>query len=130
MRYLPLVGKAFVGKDWTVEDSTLHSPMKPFFVYSLPPIGWNRDGMVFNPYQLPILRIGKDNDYCGKECTVLMIDTLNTDVFKAEDVYKEFTEMYEEIPLTEFQEYVNDCVAELIQKTEDEYNGIREEDYK
>ena len=75
MRYLPLVGKAFAGKDWMVEGSSLYSPAKPFFVYSLPPITWGKSGMSFNPYQLPILRIGKDNEYGGEDCTVLMIDT-------------------------------------------------------
>lgn len=130
MRYLPLVGKAFAGKDWMVEGSSLYSPAKPFFVYSLPPITWGKSGMSFNPYQLPILRIGKDNEYGGEDCTVLMIDTLNTDVFEAPDVYKAFTETYEEIPLTEFQGYVNNCVAELIQETKNKYEDIRREDYK
>lgn len=119
-KYMPLVGKAFKGKDYMVEGSTLHPPAKPFFVYSLPPIGWNRTGMVFNEYQLPILRIGCDHEpYGGVNAPIVMIDTLYTNVFKAEDVYAEFTKDYEEISIEEFQKYVQECIGEFIYEVKD-----------
>ena len=84
LRYAPLVGKAFKGRDYMADGNRIVPPPAPFFVYSLPPISWNRDGMSFNPYQLPILRMGIDNEYGGEDCPVLMIDTIHTDVFKQE----------------------------------------------
>lgn len=67
LRYAPLVGKAFKGRDYMTNGDLIISPPAPFFVYSLPPISWNRDGMSFNPYQLPILRMGIDNECGGVE---------------------------------------------------------------
>ena len=127
LRYAPLVGKAFKGKDYMIKNDRLILPMSPFFVYSLPPISWKRDGMSFNPYQLPILRMGTDNEYGGKDCPVLMIDTLNTDVFKAEDIYKEFTEYYEEISLSDFQEYVNNEIGKYISEVNQDFTQWRNE---
>lgn len=127
LRYAPLVGKAFKGKDYMIKDDALIPPSPPFFVYSLPPISWKRDGMSFNPYQLPILRMGTDNEYGGEDCPVLMIDTLHTDVFKAEDVYKEFTEYYEEISLSEFQEYINSEIGKYISEINQDFTQWRNE---
>lgn len=62
LRYAPLVGKAFKSRGYMTNGDLIISPPAPFFVYSLPSISWNRDGMSFNPYQLPILRMGIDND--------------------------------------------------------------------
>lgn len=119
-KYIPLVGKAFKGRDYMVEGSTLHPPAEPFFVYSLPPIGWNRAGMVFNEYQLPILRIGCDHEpYGSVNAPIVMIDTLYTNVFKAEDVYAEFTKDYEEISIEEFQNYIQNCIGEFISEVKD-----------
>lgn len=126
-RYAPLVGKAFRGRDYMTDGNRIVPPPAPFFVYSLPPISWNRDGMSFNPYQLPILRMGIDNEYGGEDCPVLMIDTLHTDVFEAEDVYKEFTELYEEIGLSEFQAYVNNEIGKYISEVSQDFTQWRNE---
>jgi len=126
-RYAPLVGKAFKGRDYMAKGDRIVPPPAPFFVYSLPPISWNRDGMSFNPYQLPILRMGMDNEYGGEDCPVLMIDTLHTDVFEAEDVYKEFTELYEEIGLSEFQGYVNNEIGKYISEVNQDFTQWRKE---
>ena len=127
LRYAPLVGKAFKGRDYMTDGTLIVSPPVPFFVYSLPPISWKRDGMSFNPYQLPILKMGIDNEWGGEDCPVLMIDTLNTHVFKAEDVYKEFTEYYEEISLSEFQEYVNNEISKYISEVNQDFTQWRNE---
>lgn len=119
-KYAPLVGKAFVGKDWTMdEDGHLAKPREPFFVYSLPPITWDRCGMSFNPYQLPILGMSTDNECGGVEVPVLMIDTLFTDAFKADDVYEAFTQLYKEISLQEFNAHVNEVVGDFLVETKD-----------
>lgn len=127
LRYAPLVGKAFKGRDYMADGDLIISPPAPFFVYSLPPISWDRDGMSFNPFQLPILKIGIDNEYGGEDCPVLMIDTLHTDVFKAEDVYKEFTELYEEIGLSEFQAYVSNEIGKYISEVNQDFIQWRNE---
>ena len=127
LRYASLVGKAFKGRDYMTNGDLIISPPAPFFVYSLPPISWNRDGMSFNPYQLPILRMGIDNECGGEDCPVLMIDTLHTDVFKAEDVYKEFIEPYEEISRSEFQEYVNNEIGKYISEVNQDFTQWRNE---
>lgn len=130
-KYIPLVGKAFRGKDYMVDrfnESLLHPPAKPFFVYSLPPIGWNRSGMVFNEYQLPILRVDFDNEPYGMEVPTLTIDTLYTHAFEAEDVYAEFTKDYEEIPLEEFQGYVDEIFRKFIKGVQNDVNDLTEGD--
>lgn len=127
LRYAPLVGKAFKGRDYMADGNRIVPPLAPLFVYSLPPISWNRDGMSFNPYQLPILRMGIDNEYGGEDCPVLMIDTIHTDVFKTEDVYKEFIELYEEISLSEFQEYVNNEIGKYISEVNQDFTQWRNE---
>ena len=120
-KYIPLVGKAFKGRDYMIDrfNGSLHPPVKPFFVYSLPPIGWNRSGMVFNEYQLPVLKIITDNEPYGVEAPTLAIDTLYTHAFEAEDVYAEFTKDYEEISIEEFQKYVNEVFASFIAEVKD-----------
>lgn len=129
-KYIPLVGKAFRGKDWMVDgfDGTLSPPAKPFFVYGLPPIGWNRSGMVFNEYQLPILRIEYDNEPYGDKAPILTIDTLLTHAFEAEDVYAEFTKDYEEIPIEEFQGYVDEIFSKFIKEVQRDASNLAEGD--
>jgi len=56
-----------------------------------------------------------------------MIDTLHTDVFEAEDVYKEFTELYEEIGLSEFQGYVNNEIGKYISEVNQDFTQWRNE---
>lgn len=71
--------------------------------------------------------MGTDNEWGGEDCPVLMIDTLHTDAFKAEDVYKEFTEYYEEISLSEFQEYVNNEIGKYISEVNQDFTQWRKE---
>lgn len=119
-KYIPLVGKAFKGKDYTYDTfGRIHKPAAPFFVYSLPPITWNRTGMSFNAYQLPILTIAEDNEPGGVRAPIIEIDTLYTNVFEKEDVYAAFTELYEEISIDEFQNYIKNCIGGFIWEVKD-----------
>ena len=60
-----------------------------------------------------------------------MVNGANSDEhqawYKAEDVYKEFTEYYEEISLSEFQEYVNNEISKYISEVNQDFTQWRNE---
>lgn len=76
-----------------------------YYVYSVPIVRYDHMGhSSFNPYQLPVMKIGTDNEPCGPEVPVNFVDTLFTNVAFEEDPIAAFREKYKEIPFLDFLE--------------------------
>lgn len=94
-RLRPLVGHTYQDRETGVM----------YYVYSVPIVRYDHMGhSSFNPYQLPVMKIGADNESYGPKVPVNFIDTLFTKVAFEEDPVAAFREKYKEIPFLDFLE--------------------------
>lgn len=94
-RLRPLVGHTYQYR----ETGTM------YYVYSVPIIFYDHSGhRRFNPYQLPAIKIGFDNEPYGPKVPVNAICTLFTTAAFEEDPVAAFQKKYKEIPFLDFLE--------------------------
>lgn len=92
-----------------------------FYVYSVPIAHCDHSGHShFNPYQLPVIKIGVDNEPCGPKVPINFISTIFTTVAFEEDPVAAFRKKYREIPFLEFLEEHRERLIKF-------YNDVKKE---
>lgn len=110
-RLRPLVGNTYQNRETGIM----------YYVYSVPIVRYDHLGhSSFNPYQLPVMKIGTDNESYGPEVPVNFIDTLFTTAAFEEDPVAAFKKEYREIPFLDFLEEHRERLIKF-------YNDVKKE---
>jgi len=76
-----------------------------FYVYSVPIVCYDHVGhRRFNPYELPVIKIGVDNEPYGPKVPINFISTVFTKAAFEKDPVAAFQKEYKEIPFLDFLE--------------------------
>lgn len=112
-RLRPLVGHTYQNRETGVM----------YYVYSVPIVRYDHLGhSSFNPYQLPVMKIGTDNEPYGPEVPVNFVDTLFTKAAFEEDPVAAFKEKYKEIPFLDFLEEHRERLIKFYENVKKENN--------
>lgn len=112
-RLRPLVGHTYQNRETGVM----------YYVYSVPIVRYDHLGhSSFNPYQLPVMKIGVDNEAYGPKVPINFIDTLFTNVAFEEDPVAAFKKKYKEIPFLDFLEEHRERLIKFYENVKKENN--------
>lgn len=112
-RLRPLVGHTYQNRETGVM----------YYVYSVPIIFYDNSGhRRFNPYQLPVIKIGVDNEPYGPKVPINFIDTIFTTVAFEEDPVAAFKKKYKEIPFLDFLEEHRERLIKFYENVKKENN--------
>lgn len=94
-----------------------------FYVYSVPIVCYDHAGHShFNPYQLPVIKIGVDNEPYGPKVPISFISTIFTTAAFEEDPVAAFRKKYREIPFLDFLEEHRERLIKFYNEVKKENN--------
>lgn len=112
-RLRPLVGHTYQNRETGVL----------YYVYSVPIVCYDHSGHShFNPYELPVIKIGVDNEPHGPKVPVNFISTLFTKAAFEEDPVAFFRKKYKEVPFLDFLEEHRERLIKFYENVKKENN--------
>jgi len=112
-RLRPLVGNTYQHRETGVM----------FYVYSVPIVRYDHVGHShFNPYELPVIKIGVDNEPYGPKVPINFISTVFTKAAFEEDPVAAFKKKYKEIPFLDFLEEHREKLIKFYEDVKKENN--------